>query len=100
MSYRISRVATAFVILMGAIHLVGWHFHPEWFINGLVENPHPMKPNTALCFVFSGIALGLLQRQRLPRRWQFGVRGLAGVVMAIAVSHLTPVYFWLELRHR
>jgi PAS domain S-box-containing protein len=43
-----------------------------------------MQPNTALCFVFSGIALGLLQRPRLPRWWQFGVRGLAGVVMAIA----------------
>ncbi|MGL5192525.1 MAG: PAS domain S-box protein [Chroococcales cyanobacterium] len=43
-----------------------------------------MKPNTALCFVFSGIALGLLQRQRLPRWCESLVWGLAGVVMAIA----------------
>ncbi|MCT7961094.1 PAS domain S-box protein [Laspinema sp. D1] len=93
MTYRISQVATAFVILMGAIHLLNWHFHPEWFINGLVENPHQMKPNTALCFVFSGTALGLLQRPRLPRWWQFGVRGLAGVVMAIAVLTLVQYIF-------
>ncbi|WP_254563725.1 PAS domain S-box protein [Oscillatoria sp. HE19RPO] len=93
MTYRISRVAAAFVILMGAIHLLGWHFHPEWFINGFLGNPYSMRPNAALCFVLSGIALGLLQRQRLPRRWQRIVRGLAGFVIAIATLTLLQYLF-------
>ncbi|MCT7992992.1 PAS domain S-box protein [Laspinema olomoucense] len=95
MTYRISRVAPALVILMGIIPLLGWHFNLEWFINGLVENPHQMKPNTALCFVCSGTALGLLQRPRLHRRWQSVAQGLAGVVMAIAsVTLLEYIFGW------
>ncbi|AFY85245.1 PAS domain S-box protein [Oscillatoria acuminata] len=93
MTYRISRVATAFVIFMGAIHLLGWHFNLEWFTNGLAENPYRMKPNTALCFVFCGTALGLLQHQRLTRRWQSLVWGLAGVVIAIASLTLIQYIF-------
>ncbi len=93
MTYLISRIATAFVILMGAIHLLGWHFHPEWLINGFLGNPYSMRPNAALCFVLGGIALGLLQRQRLPRRWQRIVRGLAGFVIAIATLTLLQYIF-------
>ncbi len=93
MTYQISRVATAFVILMGAIQLLGWHLNLEWLTNGFAENPYRMKPNTALCFVFSGIALGLVQRLGRPRQWQSVARGLAGVVMAIAVLTLLQYTF-------
>ncbi|MCT7956543.1 PAS domain S-box protein [Laspinema palackyanum] len=93
MVYRISRIASAFVILMGAIHLLGWHFNPEGFTSGFLGNPYTMKPNTALCFVSVGIALGLLQRPRLPRRWRQIVRGLAWFVIAIATLTLLQYLF-------
>jgi PAS domain S-box-containing protein len=93
MTHRISPIATALVILMGAIHLLGWHFNLEWLTSSFPGNPDTMKPNTALCFVLCGIALGLLQRQRLPRRWRRIVRGLAGFVMAIATLTLIQYLF-------
>ncbi|MCT7985532.1 PAS domain S-box protein [Laspinema sp. A4] len=93
MAHRISRIATALVILMGAIHLLGWHFNLEWFTNGFAENPYRMKPNTALCFVSSGIALGLLHQKRRARRWRSIIRGLAGFVIAIAVLTLLQSLF-------
>lgn len=93
MTNWISRIGTALVILMGAIHLLGWHLNWEGFTNGFAENLYSMKPNTALCFVFCGVALGLVQRQRLPRRWQSVVQGLAGFVMAIATLTLLQYLF-------
>ncbi|HEY9836902.1 MAG TPA: hypothetical protein V6D27_08390, partial [Vampirovibrionales bacterium] len=70
MTDRISRIATALVILMGAIHLLSWHFNFEGLTTRFAGTPYGMKPNTALCFVFCGIALGLLQQQRLSQRWR------------------------------
>ncbi len=95
MTDRISRIATALVILMGAIHLLSWHFNLEGLTTSFAGTPYGMKPNTALCFVFCGIALGLLQQQRLPQRWRSQVQGLAGVVIAIAsVTLLQYIFGW------
>jgi|GEM_PF-1082552 len=63
-----SKALAIFITLIGSTVLVGWYFNililksvlPQWVA---------MKPNTALCFVLSGLALNFLRsKQKLKRQ--------------------------------
>lgn len=76
---KVSGIASAWVIFVGGLVLVGWaadiavlkSIAPQWVT---------MKPNTALCFVLAGVALWLLRSADGPAR-----RRLAGRVAAAAL---------------
>ncbi|MCI0528611.1 MAG: PAS domain S-box protein [Nitrospira sp.] len=64
---RLSKIASAVVIFVGGLVLLGWLFDIgilKTVLPGLVE----MKINTALGLILSGVSLWLLQRDRVSRR--------------------------------
>ena len=58
-SFRI----TALVIFIASVVLIGWAFEITLF-KSIIPGFATMKVNAALCFLFTGIALGLYQRER------------------------------------
>jgi PAS domain S-box-containing protein len=63
----VAKVASAIAILVGSLVLIGWWLDIEALKIGFLNIPATMKPNTALCFVLSGVALWFLSwRQVRP----------------------------------
>ncbi len=84
MKARISQMATAFIISMAVLVILGWQFDIQLLKTGLTGTPWPMKPNTALCFLLCGISLGLWQVQGLTPRGKALGQVLPGIVITIA----------------
>jgi len=60
----ISRISAIIVISIGGIVLFGWAFNIA-ILQNLITHMPKMMPNTALCFILSGISLLLLQKKSL-----------------------------------
>lgn len=58
----ISRISAIIVISIGGIVLFGWAFNIA-LLKSLITHLPKMMPNTALCFILSGISLLLLQEK-------------------------------------
>jgi hypothetical protein len=52
----ISRVISAFIIVIGAFVLIAWSFY-YWMPVGSMRQLLSIQPNEAMCFVLSGIVL-------------------------------------------
>jgi len=81
------------ILALGISVLVGWTFNIAALINvlpGLAQ----MKPNTALTFVLSGLALVMLSRANPPKWSRYLVCVLAGAILSIGV--LTLVEYFLD----
>jgi signal transduction histidine kinase/ActR/RegA family two-component response regulator len=80
---KLSALAAAATALIGLMVLTGWLLHIP-FLKSILPNFVTMKPNTALCFLLSGIALWLLQDKRADnghnRRWALFLSGLVFLV--------------------
>ncbi len=79
----VTKTASLLAISLGCSVLVGWLFDIEVLKSFFSSNQATMKANTALCFVLSGLSLGLLLKR--------GQRGLGGQfqisrVCAVAVA--------------
>ena len=96
MKARISQMATAFIIGMAVIVLLGWQFDIQLLKTGLTNTPVPMKPNTAICFLLCGISLGLWQMRGV--RWgKTLAQALGWLVIAIASLTLVQYLFGWDL---
>jgi len=62
-----SRIAGATAVLIGCTVLLGWVFNIP-FLKSVSSGLVPMKANTAIAFVFTGIALWLLNDERATQR--------------------------------
>ncbi|HLB17483.1 MAG TPA: GAF domain-containing protein [Burkholderiales bacterium] len=91
-------VAAVLTSVLGAVVLLGWAFDIP-ALKGLLPDLATMKPNTALCFVFSGTALWLLSTSSEDTgRWRRrGVVALALAVGLVAVLTLAEYIFALDL---
>jgi PAS domain S-box-containing protein len=88
MNPRITQIAGLLVISIAVIVLLGWQFDLSLLKSGFLSTPLTMKANTAICFLFAGISLMLLQRQR-PTRSHYRVsQGLAGAIGLIGLVTL------------
>ncbi|GAB4280084.1 MAG: hypothetical protein Fur0025_07740 [Oscillatoriaceae cyanobacterium] len=96
MKARISQMATAFVIGMAVLVLLGWQLDIHLLKTGFTNTPVPMKPNTAICFLLCGISLELWQTRGV--RWgKTLAQALAGLVIAIASLTLVQYIFGWDL---
>jgi PAS domain S-box-containing protein len=57
-SYVFARIVSTIMIVVGAFVIVGWIFY-FWIPSSLLVHLYSIKPNTAICFVLSGMALWL-----------------------------------------
>ncbi|MBI5930808.1 MAG: PAS domain S-box protein [Chloroflexi bacterium] len=89
---RYSKTASSTVILIGSGVIVGWLLDVAP-LKSLLPGLAAMKFNTALCFVLSGLALGLFQGNESQSSRHIGGRTCAGVVAGIALLTLIE-YGW------
>lgn len=88
-SHRFVRLIGLVIALMGGLVMLGWYLQLTPIVQVLPEAA-PMRHNTALCFVLSGLALISLVGHR--GRW---VLGLGGIVTLIA--WLTLIQYGLDI---
>jgi PAS domain S-box-containing protein len=99
MSKRIIQIAIAFVILIGTFVLLGWQFDIDLIKFGFPNSPSTMKPNTALCFLLAGMALGLLQlelrikKAKIKKSLNVVSLSLSGLIILISLLTLNQ-YIW------
>ncbi|HIK10514.1 MAG TPA: PAS domain S-box protein [Oscillatoriaceae cyanobacterium M33_DOE_052] len=97
MKARISQMATAFIISMAVVVLLGWQFDIQLLKTGLTGTPWTMKPNTAFCFLLCGISLALWQAQAMVPRGKALGQVLPGIVITIASLTLVQYIFGWDL---
>jgi len=95
-SRSLSRILAVAVAVLGALVLLGWVLDVP-LLKGVLPGLATMKPNTACCFVLSGVALGL----RVGLRDSAATRRIAqvcgAVVLLIGVTTLAEYVFRLDL---
>ena len=79
------RVLAGLPVLLGSIVIFGWHSHLTALIQILPEFV-PMQYNTALCFIFAGTALLMLQLERLAL-------SRAAATLCLLVASLTMLQY-------
>src|SRR5579862_7007885 len=95
--YRtIARLGSVLLLLLGALVLLGW----LWNV-GLLTTVLPgrisMKPNTAIGFLFLGLALFLLTRNSKARSNQLWCAASAIVVVLVGLSTLLEYLLQINL---
>jgi signal transduction histidine kinase/ActR/RegA family two-component response regulator len=86
--YRsIARLGSVLLLLLGALVLLGWFWNVE-LLTTVLPGRISMKPNTAIGFLFLGIALFLLTRNSKARSNQLWCAGSAIVVILVGLSTL------------
>jgi PAS domain S-box-containing protein len=88
-----ARVASASVVLLGGLALVGWVFHVE-ALKRIIPGSDPLKPNMATAILLCGAALLLLSRKRLTRPIRICAAAIATAV--IILSALTIGEYFLD----
>ena len=93
---RAAATAATAATALGTLVLVGWALDLP-VLKALVPGLATMKPNTALCFVLGGIALGLrvTPRDSMATRWIAQLGG--AVVLVIGVATLAEYVFHVDL---
>ena len=96
---NISEILSVIIIISGITFLTGWLFNIP-----LLKSPDPLfstiKSNVALCFVFIGISLWLLQVKRVNSRNLKIAKILAVIIIIIGlltlIEHLTSFNFGID----
>jgi PAS domain S-box-containing protein len=94
--HRISKWTAGLAALLGAMSLAGWYWQLAW-----LRSPYPgltpMSSHSAVCFLLTGTALFLMQRDGRSRRVTWLAQGLAAVVCVLAGTALVSYVFNLDL---
>ncbi|MBD0385333.1 MAG: PAS domain S-box protein [Nostoc sp. C3-bin3] len=85
----VSKFISLFVTLVGFVVLIGWYFDIQ-VLKSILPESVSMKPNTALGFVVSGLALNFLHSTRKLKR-----RISQGLALAIALLGLLTMSQYL-----
>lgn len=95
------KAGSVIVALFGFLILVGWKYDVDLLRGGLTAAPLLAKPNVGLCFLLSGIALGLLninnKRTFVYDKPQNNTLLLALRRLAVAVSGIIALFGGLTL---
>jgi len=95
--YRtIARLGGVLLLLLGALVLLGWLWNIE-LLTTVLPGRVTMKPNTALGFLFLGLALFGLTGSRRTRSTQFWSAASATVVMLLGLLTLSEYLFHADL---
>ena len=95
--------AIALVVLLALIVLLGWTIDNPMLKSGFPGSPATMKANTALCFLLSGVSLGLMQMQAiikkepLKKKLNFLMLNLTFLMLLIALLTLSEYSFGWNL---
>lgn len=90
---RVSLLASVFVVVLGALVLVGWTLDLE-LLKSVSPDLVAMNPGgTAIAFMLAGAALWLLHPEDAGRRRRIGGRIAAALVVLLAVARLVG-YWW------
>lgn len=100
--YRLSNISeflSIILIIAGIVFLMGWLFNVP-----ILKSPDALfstiKSNAALCFVFIGISLWLLQNKRINQRNVKIAKILAVIVTVVGlltlIEHLTGINFGID----
>ncbi len=96
--YRtIARLGAVVLVLLGAVVLLGWVWNIG-FLTTVLPGRITMKPNTAIGFLFLGVALFLLTRSEKTRRAQLWCAAPAIVVILAGLLTLFEYLFHVDLR--
>jgi len=96
---NISEALSVIIIISGIVFLIGWAFNVP-----ILKSPGSLfstiKSNVALCFVFIGISLWLMQTKRINQRNINIAKILAAIVTIIGlltlIEHLTGFNFGID----
>jgi signal transduction histidine kinase/ActR/RegA family two-component response regulator len=96
-AYRtIARVGGVVLLLLGVLVLFGWLWKIELFTT-FVSGRITMKPNTAIGFLFLGVALFLLTQHSKNRKIQLACAISATAVILIGLLTLSEYLFHVDL---
>jgi signal transduction histidine kinase/ActR/RegA family two-component response regulator len=91
--YRtIARLGAVLLILLGTLVLLGWFGNVEW-LTTVLPGRIAMKPNTAVGFLFLGLALFLSTRSNQTRGTQLWCAASASVVGLVGLLTLSEYLF-------
>ncbi len=91
-----SRFLIGFIITIGILALAGWAFNIN-IIKHPVQGWVAMNPTTALCFIFSGVSLGLLSdKNKENRKHNIGIV-FAYIVFAIGLIKLCSLIIGINI---
>ena len=95
--YRnIARLGGVLLLALGALALAGWALKIG-FLTTVLPGSIPMKPNTAIGFLFLGMALFPLIRSTTTRSTQLWCAVSATVVVAVGLLTLSEYLFHVDL---
>src|ERR1700719_361762 len=80
-------IAAGLTCVLGLIVLVGWWTNVD-FLRCLIPGSTPLKPNIAIGFLFSGIALGIMCGQKPGKPLRIFAGCLASIVVVLGVLTL------------
>ncbi len=92
-------IASVVAVFLGAIVLFGWALNFQ-ILTSLLPRQTSMRPNSAVAYIFAGLALWLLQEgsdRSSSRVWRRLGQACAGVVVACGVLTLSEYLFSLNL---
>jgi signal transduction histidine kinase/CheY-like chemotaxis protein len=92
-----ARLGASFLILLGIAVLVGWAADLPW-LTTVLHGRISMKPNTAIGFLCSGLALWLLLRDSVSRIWRHVSVAFSFLVLIIGALTLVEYLFHLDLK--
>jgi len=92
----LSRAASAAVILVGGLVLIGWAFDIT-ALKSVLPGLATMKPNTALAFILAGVALWLSLASETQPRFRRVAQVCAVVVALIGLLTLSQDFFGWNL---
>jgi hypothetical protein len=87
---RVAQTASGWVILVGVVVVIGWLLNIP-LLTGVISGGSTMKVNTAVCFVLSGVSLGLQIQSRVNLRRV--AKGCAIAVGTVALLTLCQYLF-------
>jgi PAS domain S-box-containing protein len=92
----ISQAASAIVILVGCLVLVGWMLDIE-ALKRVLPGLTATNPTTAIAFILAGVSLRLLRAERADRRRLRFAQGCAFAVALVGLLRLIGVLFGWDL---
>ena len=99
-SYKVYRIAArtggVVLLILGILVLLGWLWKIA-LLTAFFPGPITMKPNTAIGFVFLGLALFLLTRYSKARSTQLWCAASATVVILVGLVTLSEYLFHFDL---
>lgn len=93
--YLATKLACTAAILLGSASLIGWLFY-YWLSPDLQHELRHINPNTAVCFVMSGLALWILQEKNV-RKIKYFSQVAAGTIFLLSVLTLFEYLFDINI---